>query len=99
MSNERALGWVRLGGAPREIGRALGRAGRDAVHRHLLPSAPWAEITAPRHAARVARLAAATRARFPSVLAEIEGLAEGLGLPFAQVMAWNSRGDLRAAAP
>lgn len=99
MSNERPLGWVRLGGAPRDIGRALGRAGRAAVHRHLLPSAPWAEITAPHHMARVARLAEATRARFPSVLAEIEGLAEGLGLPFAQVMAWNSRGDLRATVP
>jgi hypothetical protein len=99
MSNERRLGWVRLGGAPPDIGRALGRAGREAVRRLLLPSAPWAEITAPRHAARVACLAEATRARFPSVLAEIEGLAEGLGLPFAAVMAWNSRGDLRAAVP
>lgn len=99
MSNEPGLGWVRLGGAPRDIGRGLGRAGREAVHRHLLPSAPWAAITAPRHAARVARLAEATRARFPAVHAEIGGLAEGLGLPFGQVMAWNSRGDLRASAP
>jgi len=99
MSSERQLGWIRLGGRPRQIGLALGQAGRDAVHRHLLPSEPWAEITAPRHAAHVARLADATRARFPAVLAEIEGLAEGLGLPFAQVMAWNARGDLRASAP
>ena len=80
MSSERQLGWIRLGGTPRQIGLALGQAGRDAVHRHLLPSEPWAEITAPRHAAHVARLADATRARFPAVLAEIEGLAEGLGL-------------------
>jgi hypothetical protein len=99
MSNERRLGWLRLGGAPTDIGRALGRAGREAVHRQLVPSTAWAEITAPRHAAHVARLAGALRARFPSVLAEIEGLAEGLGLPFEAVMAWNSRGDLRAAVP
>lgn len=99
MSNERSLGWVRAGGTPREIGRALGLAGREAVHRHLLPSAPWAEITAPRHVDRVDRLVEATRALFPSVLAEIEGLAEGLGLPFAQMMAWNARGDLRASVP
>lgn len=99
MSNDARLGWVRAGGTPREIGRSLGRAGREAVHRHLLPSAPWAAITDARHGARVARLAAATRARFPEVHAEIEGLAEGLDLPFAQVMAWNARGDLRASVP
>ena len=99
MSNDRELGWVRTGGTPREIGQALGRAGRDAVHRHLLPSAPWAEITDARHAARVARLAEATRALYPTAFAEIEGLAEGLGLPFEQVMAWNARGDLRASVP
>lgn len=99
MSNENPLGWVRAGGTPREIGRALGEAGRAAVHGHLIPSAPWADITAPRHAALVARLAEATRARHPSVAEEIEGLAEGLGLPFAQVMAWNARGEIRASVP
>lgn len=40
-----------------------------------------------------------TAARHPRVMAEIEGLAEGLELPLAQVMAWNCRGDLLATAP
>lgn len=99
MSSDRTLGWVGIAGDARAIGRALGHAGRAAVHQRLLPSEPWAEVTDPRHAPLVTRLAEATRARFPAVHAEIEGLAEGLGLPFAQVMAWNARGDIRASVP
>lgn len=99
MSSSNPLGWVRAGGAPRDIGRALGEAGRAAVRDRLVPSAPWAEISHPRHAALVQRLADTTRALFPAVHAEIEGLAEGLGLPFAQVMAWNARGDICVSVP
>lgn len=100
MSNEiRDLGWVKAGGTPHEIGLALGRAGRDAVHEQLLPSSIWAEITGTAHDGRVARITAAVKARFPQIWAEIEGLAEGLDLPVAQVMAWNCRGDLLASTP
>lgn len=99
MSSERILGWRRVGGSPRALGRALGEAGRTAVHAHLLPSDIWRAVTDPVHRPRVAGMAAATGALFPEILAEIEGLAEGLGLPFADVMAWNSRGDLLASVP
>lgn len=102
MSNEtvtRDLGWLTLTGSPRDLGLALGRAGRAAVARHL-PSHPlWRMLNAPAHAARVARMAEATRARFPWIWAEIEGLADGLGLPVMQVFAWNCRGDLLASVP
>ena len=97
MSSE--LGRIRAAGPPRELGRALGRAGRDAVHRHLMPSGIWSEVTAERHASAVGRMAAATRARFPAIWEEIEGLAEGLDLPVGPVMAWNCRGDLLASTP
>lgn len=90
---------LRAAGTPREVGLALGRAGRDAVHRHLLACDYWRMVTGPAHAARAARLAGATRQRFPRIWAEIEGLAEGLGLPLAEVAAWNFRGDLIAAVP
>ena len=100
MSNESPeLGWQTLSGPVREIGLALGHAGRAAVLRHLPGHPLWQELVSDRHAARVARMAQATRARFPAIWAEIEGLAEGLGLPVEQVFAWNCRGDLLASVP
>lgn len=102
MSNEtidRDLGWLRLAGSPRALGLALGQAGRAAVMRHLLAHPLWQIVNAPAQAFRVARMAEATRARFPWIWAEIEGMAEGLGLPVGQVFAWNCRGDLLASTP
>lgn len=93
------LGWLRAGGDPRAIGRALGARGRAAVTRHLLHHPLWHEATDARHRPAVARMAATVARRFPDILAEIEGLAEGLGLPFEPVFAWNCRGDILAQAP
>lgn len=99
VSTAPGLGWLQLAGTPHQIGVALGRAGRAAVQRHLPGHPLWQEVNAPAHAPRLARMAAATRARFPRIWQEIEGLAEGLGLPVAQVFAWNCRGDLLASVP
>lgn len=100
MSNKsNDLGWVTAAGNPRDIGRAIGVAGRAAVHRHLLRADIWRRVTDPAHGARLARMTAAVKARFPAIWAEIEGLAEGLDLPVAAVTAWNCRGDLLASVP
>lgn len=93
------LGWQKMGGSPYEIGVALGRAGRNAVHRHLPSSEYFQNITGSAHRDAVSRMAEATRARFPAVWAEIEGLAHGLDMPLDQVFAWNCRGDLLARVP
>lgn len=93
------LGWVRAQGSPREIGRALGQTGRAAVQGQLVGSALWEAVTGAAHAPAVARMAQAVQSRFPKVWQEIEGLAEGLALPVAQVFAWNCRGDLLAHTP
>ena len=92
------IGWIQAIGTPRDIGLALGQAGRVAVHRHLVPSTVWAQVTAPAHAEPLARMARTTRAAFPAVWAELEGLADGLDLPLHDVFAWNCRGDLIAGA-
>ncbi|WP_249978276.1 C45 family autoproteolytic acyltransferase/hydolase [Vreelandella olivaria] len=94
-----SLGWHVINGCPYDIGVALGSAGHDAVHQHLLPSAIWAEVTAPAHRDIVAMMAANTQRDFPLVWEELEGLAEGLSLPIEAVFAWNCRGDLLAHAP
>lgn len=45
------LGWLEAGGSHRELGLALGRRGRRAVHERLLATLLWREVTAPRHTA------------------------------------------------
>lgn len=102
MSNETAatgLGWLSVAGSPHEIGRGLGRQGASAVRARLLSHPLWARVNDPQHAQRLALMAAATRARFPLIWDEIEGLADGLGLPVMQVFAWNCRGDMLASVP
>jgi hypothetical protein len=90
---------VEASGSPHEIGLRLGRFGAAAVHRHLTGTRAWAAITAHRQDERVRGMAAQVRTRFPAIMAEIEGLAEGLGLPLDAVFAWNCRGDISAMAP
>ena len=86
-------------GTPREVGRAMGAFGADAMRRLVLPSAYWARTVAQAGSDRVRAMEAAARGHLPDIVAEIEGLAEGLGLPFDQVFTWCCRGDLRSDVP
>jgi hypothetical protein len=88
-----------LTGASYEIGRQLGQTGADAVHGYLLTTTAWHEITARRGDPRLAAMAKLVGERFPNYALELRGLADGLGLPFADVFAWNCRGDLWVMAP
>ncbi|MAU52887.1 MAG: 6-aminopenicillanic acid acyl-transferase [Roseovarius sp.] len=99
MSEAPELRRIGLRGTPRDLGRALGEEGRAAVRDVLLGAPCWQAVTAPAHRAAVARMERGLRARFPAILEEVEGLAEGLALPFADVLAWNCRGDLMSNAP
>ncbi|MBB4287476.1 C45 family autoproteolytic acyltransferase/hydolase [Roseospira goensis] len=81
-------------GSPTDIGRALGAAGRAATHARLVDTRAWQAAAAFVGSDRLAALEAATRRHHPAVAAEIEGLAEGLGLAFGPVFAWACRGDL-----
>lgn len=88
------LRFVSARGSPYQIGLDLGRAGRVAARSVLLAAPYWKAVTAPEHDATVARLGRAIRQRFPTIWAELEGLAAGLDLPFSNILAWNCRGDL-----
>lgn len=86
-------------GAPRDLGRAMGAFGADAMRRRVLPTAYWAGTVAQAGSDRVRAMDAAAREHLPDIVLEIEGLAEGLGLPFDTVFAWCCRGDLRSDVP
>ncbi|MEO1199649.1 MAG: C45 family peptidase [Pseudomonadota bacterium] len=94
-----AIGWCVATGSSREIGRALGRQGRRAVQSHLVHSAIWAQVTDAAHNPVLTRIADTIRHAYPDIWTELEGLAEGLDLPFRDVLAWNCRGDLLASVP
>ena len=93
------LGFVTARGTPRRIGRTLGEAGREAVRKVLVHESYWHAVTDPAHAGAVRVMADNLRALFPAIWEEMQGLAEGLGLPPEQVVAWNCRGDLMSNVP
>ncbi|GAA0779629.1 C45 family peptidase [Castellaniella ginsengisoli] len=90
---------VRARGAHRDLGRALGRWGAEACHRHLVRSDAWAQVMACRDRPEIPAMRALLHAAFPWIEEELAGLAEGLELPPDEVFLWNSRGDLWALAP
>ena len=97
MSNESRIGFLRAGGDPAAIGAALGRHARAAVRERLVPSAPWQACAVRADSPQLAAMRDWVAVQHPRILRELEGLADGLDLPFAQVFAWNCRGEIAAA--
>ena len=81
------------------LGRALGQWGQAAVHTLLLPSAAWHSVQAWKGSTQVQAMQQLTQQHFPHIWAELEGLAEGLGLRVEDTFLWNCRGDVWAMAP
>lgn len=94
--NSLNLGWKRITGTPYEVGLALGRQGHQAVRDHLMTCDLWTRAASVANRPAISRMIAGTKGLFPEIFSEIEGLADGLELPFDDVFAWNCRGDLFA---
>ncbi|WP_343547837.1 C45 family peptidase [Ralstonia sp.] len=92
-----SLAFVEISGTPFEAGQQLGRFGAPAVHQHLLQTEAWQSVMRWRGSAMADAMAARVRERFPRIWAELQGLADGLQLPFDDVFLWNCRGDVWAA--
>jgi len=83
-----------LDGSPREIGRGLGRRAAVAVREAVFATAQFQGLRQWLGGDRLTALEAAARRHFPEAVAEIEGIAEGAGVGFAEIFLWNCRGDL-----
>ncbi|ACC70342.1 C45 family peptidase [Paraburkholderia phymatum] len=94
-----ALGLIEVSGSPYEAGQALGRFGAPAVQGHLLRTAAWHEVMQWRGSPMAAAMTQHVQQRFPRIWSELQGLADGLRVPFEDVFLWNCRGDLWAASP
>lgn len=87
-------------GSYRELGRSLGEAAsetlrfiaeNDPAYARLQEAAGGAERD------RVARFLEATTSRFPHLVEEVEGMAEGAGLELNELFTWISRAELGVA--
>ncbi|MBW2523696.1 MAG: hypothetical protein JRI23_05950 [Deltaproteobacteria bacterium] len=92
---------IQVAGTHRQIGAAVGAQFRDRIE-DAVQGQPAFEACLDQArgplADRVAQLEAATRQAYPHLVEELEGMAEGCGLPFADLFAWNCRSELDAAA-
>ena len=93
------LGYLEASGTPHDIGVQLGRFGAAIVHSHLVNAPAWHSVMAFRGDLRIAAMRQIVEERLPACWQELQGLAQGLDLPFDDVFLWNCRGDVWAMAP
>ncbi|MCA2224824.1 C45 family autoproteolytic acyltransferase/hydolase [Nonomuraea aurantiaca] len=89
---------VEIAGGPRERGRQYGEQARERIHRAL---AYYAEAFAhssglawPQVTQRAARWVEPSKAFAPDLVEEMEGVAEGAGVEFLDIVALNARGEI-----
>jgi hypothetical protein len=91
---------LEIRGSHRDIGRGMGESFRDSIQALLREQTEFASVVAlagGRLRERVARLEQAARGSHPGLVEELEGMAEGAGMPFAELFAWNCRSEIDAA--
>ncbi|MDH3335219.1 MAG: C45 family peptidase [Rhodospirillaceae bacterium] len=93
------LGYVEISGDPYDVGVQIGQFGARSVNEYLIHTNAWSTVVSHRNDPRVMRMAARVEQIFPRYHAELSGLANGLGLEFEDVFAWNCRGDIWPLAP
>jgi len=81
-------------GDPYQVGRVLGEAAAHAI-RECVPRLARFQALARTWAgsARLGELLEAARDAYPQHVREIEGIADGAGVDFAEIFLWNCRGD------
>ena len=89
---------VEIAGGPRERGRQYGEQARERIHRAL---AYYAEAFAhssglawPQVTQRAARWVEPSKAFAPDLVEEMEGIADGAGVEFLDIVALNARGEI-----
>jgi hypothetical protein len=81
-------------GQPDDIGYRLGELARPVMAAYMQQSAAWKQVSRWRGHPFVEALRRAAEAYFPALVAELDGMAAGLGWPVEDVFLWNCRGEL-----
>ncbi|MFT4067459.1 C45 family autoproteolytic acyltransferase/hydolase [Paraburkholderia sp.] len=99
VASMQGFGFFQISGEPYEIGYRLGEIARPVFADYMAQSAAWQAVRRWRGAPFVQTLRDAARAHFPALLAELDGMAAGLGWAAEDVFLWNCRGELIHNAP
>lgn len=95
----RALELFQITGRPDDIGYRLGELARPVMPAYMQQSTAWQAVSRWRGHPFVKALRRAAEAHFPALVAELDGMAAGLGWPEEDVFLWNCRGELIHNAP
>ena len=89
----------RVTGRPDDIGYRLGELARPVMAAYMEQTAAWQQVSRWRGHPFVETLRRSAEVHFPALVAELEGMAAGLGWPVEDVFLWNCRGELIHNAP
>ncbi|VWC53020.1 C45 family autoproteolytic acyltransferase/hydolase [Burkholderia lata] len=88
-----------IAGAPFDIGVRLGELARPVFDEYMQQSSAWQAVRRWRGHPFVAALRQAALAAYPDLVAELDGIAAGVGWPVEDIFLWNCRGELIHNAP
>jgi hypothetical protein len=89
---------ISIGGDPYELGVALGRQGGAAFRDVVRNLDRFQALQTWRGSDRLSAIEAASRAAFPDLMREMDGIAAGADADFQDILLWNCRGDLPNSA-
>lgn len=93
------LATIEVSGTHYEVGLQLGRFAADLVHSYTLPSEVWRKVMEYRDDSRVEIMRRMVEERFPTYWEEMRGMADGVGVPFDDMVLWHFRGDVWEMPP
>ncbi|KWI59538.1 peptidase C45 [Burkholderia pseudomultivorans] len=88
-----------IAGTPFDIGVRLGELARPVFDAYMQQSSAWQAVRRWRGHPFVAALRQAALAAYPDLVAELDGIAAGVGWPADDIFLWNCRGELIHNAP
>ncbi len=88
-----------IAGAPFDIGVRLGELARPVFDAYMQQSSAWQAVRRWRGHPFVDALRQAALAAYPDLVAELDGIAAGVGWPAGDIFLWNCRGELIHNAP
>lgn len=90
-----SLKHIEISGDHYEIGVALGKLASDAI-REVVPKIESVKLLRSLWLGsdRLSQIEAMARAQFPLYMREMDGIADGAGVPLEDILIWNCRGDL-----
>ncbi|MFM0153080.1 C45 family autoproteolytic acyltransferase/hydrolase [Paraburkholderia sediminicola] len=99
MASKQDLSLFQVSGEPYDIGYRLGELARPVFTDYMEQSSAWRAVRRWRGDPFVQTLRDAAGAHFPALLAELDGMAAGLGWSAEDIFLWNCRGELIHNAP